>query len=113
MSRCKPILGLKLDDESKKAIAHIKKKTNLGKALGVAISVGVISNIFTKSNFPVAALNITQTEWGLFAEAMKSIPAITNRAIQKDVEDMIIYYNLNYNSKHLRFWEGLYNGCTQ
>lgn len=85
-----------------------KEKAYFCDALAGVISIGVFSNIFTKSN---AAYNITQTDWILYSDAMRAIPIITKRAIEKEVENMIIHFQLNYDRKQLNFWKGIYNGC--
>ncbi len=111
MPKCETIYGLVLDEESLDAVEGIKKKRIYGNALASVISSGVFSNIFTRSNAPQAAYNITQTDWSLYADTMKAVPMITRRAIQKEVEHMIVHYQLHYDRKHLKFWEGIYNGC--
>lgn len=113
MSECKPIPGLQLDDDSLRTLKRIKGKIDAGNYLATAISVGVFSNIFTKNTVPVAAYNVTQTDWALYAQAMRAVPAITKSAIQKEIELMIVNYQLNYNHKHLLFWKGMHNGCQQ
>jgi len=111
MNECKIIYGLKLDSKSQKTIKRINDRTNAGKALGVALSVGVFSNIFTRSSAAQVPLNIQQTDWILYTNAMKAVPIITKRAIQTDIEMMIIEYELNYNRELLDFWKGMYHGC--
>lgn len=112
MPKCEPIQNLVLDKTSLNTIKIIKKKRVYGDALAGMISVGVLSSIFTKSNAPQAAFNITQTDWTLYASAMKSVPIITRRAIEKEVEYMLIHYQQHYDSKHLKFWQGIYSGCN-
>ncbi|MCU7845751.1 MAG: hypothetical protein KZQ93_18120 [Candidatus Thiodiazotropha sp. (ex Monitilora ramsayi)] len=111
MPKCKPIQGLVLDKESQDAIERIKKKRIFGDALAGMISIGVFSNIFTRSNAAQASYNITQTDWILYAQTMNAVPIITKRAIEKEVEDMIVHYQLHYDPKQLKFWEGIYSGC--
>lgn len=111
MPRCETIYGLALDKKSLEAIERIKKKRIYGNALAGVISIGVFSNIFTRSNAPQAAYNITQTDWSLYANAMKAVPIITRRAIEKEVEHMIVHYQPHYDRKQLKFWERIYSGC--
>ena len=75
------------------------------------VTVGVISNIFTKSNSLQASYHITQTDWSIYAQSMKSVPAITKRAIEKEVELMIMHYQIKNDQKLLAFWKGIYEGC--
>ena len=110
---CKPIPGLVLDDKSKAALKRIQKIITSGNYLASAISVGVFSNIFSRSSVPQASYNVTQTDWYLYAQAMKAVPIIVKSSVQKEIELMVIEYELNYNAKHLQFWKGMYNGCTQ
>jgi len=106
------ISGLKLDKDSQAALKRINKKKNFAKLLGVAISAGVFSNIFTKSNAPVTMLNITQTDWSLYSQAMSSLPKTTKVILENEIDLMILHYQLGtYNHKHIQFWKGMKNGC--
>lgn len=111
MNNCKPIQGLKFDAISQKALNKISQKKESGKLLAAALTAGVFSNIFTKSSSTQVAFNITQTDWSLYAKSMKSVPIITRRSIEKDVEFMILHYQMHNNQKLLNFWQGVYNGC--
>jgi hypothetical protein len=42
---------------------------------------------------------------------MAAVPQITKRAVEKEVENMIIHYEMNYDRNHLHFWKGIYDGC--
>jgi hypothetical protein len=111
MPECEPIQGLVLDKESLDAVERIKKKHIFGDALAGAISIGVFSNIFTRSNAIQASYNITQTDWILYSDAMNAVPIITKRSVEKEVESMIVHFQLHYDRKQLKFWEGIYDGC--
>ena len=109
---CSPIMNLSLDDASKAALERIKKQQSLAKLLGAAISVGIFSNIFTNNKTPVAAFNITQTDWDLYSEAMASLPIIQKRLIEKEIDLMILHYQMGkYDYKHVQFWKGMKHGC--
>ena len=111
MGQCEAITGLVLDKKSTDAIKRINDKKKYGNALAAMLSAGVFSSIFTRSNSVQVAYNISQTDWALYAEAMKSVPAITKRAIEKEVELMILDYKMQNNRKLLAFWKGMYEGC--
>lgn len=111
MNKCVPLNNVKLDIISQKALKTIRDKKNAGDMLAATVTVGVFSSIFTKSNPPQAAFNITQTDWSLYTKAMKAVPVITKRAIEKEVEFMILHYQLHNNPKLLQFWQGVYSGC--
>jgi len=111
MGSCQPIQGLRLDTRSRETIKQIKQKIGSGNSIAVVTSIGVISSIFTKSNTLNAAYNISQTDWGVYAESLIAVPDITKSYIRKDMERMIIYYQLHYDDKLLRFWTGLHDGC--
>lgn len=109
---CTPITGLTLDKENKIALDRIKANQNLAKLLTAAITVGVFNSIFTKSNAPVVALNITQTDWDLYSKAMAALPNIQKRLIEKEIDMMIIHYQMGkYDHKHIQFWKGMKHGC--
>ena len=111
MDKCQPIHGLKFDAVSQKTINKIAQRKESANLLSAALTVGVFSNIFTKSSPSQAAYNITQIDWSLYANAMKQVPIITRAAIEKDVEFMILHYQMHNNPKLLKFWQGVYNGC--
>lgn len=111
MSDCQSVIAITLDKESIKALKRIEQRLAAGNALAAILSIGIFSSIFSRSNVPTAAFNITQTEWGLYFEAMQGIPAITRAAVEKDIDLMIIHYNIDYDYKHIQFWKGMRNGC--
>ena len=109
---CKPIIDFTLDEESREALERISHKKQLSKLLGVAISVGVFNSIFTKNKAPVAAFNVSQTDWNLYGKAVAALPTIQRKAIEKEIDLMIIHYQLGqYDHKHVQFWKGMKNGC--
>jgi hypothetical protein len=109
---CDVIVGLTLDSESTQAIERIKKKQDIGRILAASLSAGIFNSIFTKSKAPVAAFNITQTDWSLYTKAIAALPSIQKAAIQKEIDLMILHYQMgNYDHKHVTFWKGLKYGC--
>lgn len=110
-NRCEPIVGLYLDPNSKSAMAEIQRKMRASNALATALSVGIFAKIFVKSGAVGVAYNITQTDWSLYAQAMRSVPKVTEEAVKKVYARMIIHYEIHYDRKLLKFWKGLYNGC--
>lgn len=113
MAGCEPIIGLKLDAKSIEALERIKEKNRLGQILATTVTAGVFNSIFTKNKAPVVGYNITQTDWELYAEAMKAIPIITKSSIQKEIDLMLLHYYMpgKYDHKHVQFWKGMKNGC--
>jgi len=111
MGSCQAIQGLIIDSKSAKALQQIKQKVGLGNTLASFISVGVFSSIFTKSNVVQATYNISQTDWSLYANSIRTIPSITRKAMLSEMEAMITYYQLHYDYKLLNFWIGLHDGC--
>jgi hypothetical protein len=112
MGSCQAIHGLVIDSKSAKALQNIKQKVGLGNALASVMSIGVFSNIFTRSNVVQATYNISQTDWGLYAQSIKSIPSITRKSMLIEMEVMITYYQLHYDHKLLNFWLDLHDGCS-
>src|SRR5690554_2418185 len=109
---CPPISGLKLDTESKDAIGRITKNQNLAKLLSASLTVGVFNSISTKNKAFVTALNITQTDRDLYSKAMSALPHIQKRVIQREIDMMIIHYQMGkYDHKHVQFWKGMKHGC--
>ncbi len=109
---CPNIIDMSLDEESISTLERISKKKNISARLSAAISIGVFNSIFTKNKAPVAAFNVTQTDWKLYSRAMAALPAIQKRAIQKEIDLMIIHYQIkDYDHKHVQFWKGMKDGC--
>ncbi|WP_444932060.1 hypothetical protein ACJJIF_09940 [Microbulbifer sp. SSSA002] len=109
---CTTITGLNLDKASQSALDRIKEKKNIGNLLAATVTTGVFNSIFTKNKPPVAALNISQTDWELYSKAMASLPAIQKRAIQKEIDLMIIHYQMGkYDHNHIQFWKGMKHAC--
>ncbi|MCF6244149.1 MAG: hypothetical protein L3J43_03880 [Sulfurovum sp.] len=111
MGKCQPVLGLRFDDYSKKALKRIAEKEKFGKLLAGAISLGIFNSIFTKSGPKTAMYNITQTDWELYANAVKSTSIITEAAIRKEMQFAFLHYQSPYNHKLATFWKGLLDGC--
>lgn len=114
MTECpSPIENLELDQNSLDEIERIRKKSELSPWVNALMSIAVFNSIFTKSKPPVAGYNISQTEWGLYARAMRNVPTITKRAIERDIKMMILHYEMpgNYDHKHVLFWRSLLHGC--
>ena len=59
MALCEPVQGLVFDEKSKEALAKINQRKEFSAYLSTALSVGMVSSIFTKSNLPAASYNIT------------------------------------------------------
>ncbi|BFM05902.1 hypothetical protein GCM10025791_21740 [Halioxenophilus aromaticivorans] len=109
---CSPISGFRLDSESRAALQRINDNKKITKYLGTALSLGVFNSIFTKSEPPVAAFNITQTDWELYSKAMNALPSIQKKAIQKEIDLMIIHYQMGkYDHQHVQFWQGMKHAC--
>lgn len=109
---CHPLEGLKLDKESKTALERISNNQNLAKLLSVGFTAGVFHSIFTKNKSPVVALNITQSDWSLYAKTMSALPKIQRDVIQKEINMMIVHYHIGkYDHKHVQFWKGMKHGC--
>ena len=109
---CEPIVDLTLNQASLDAIERIKKKNNLAKLLTASITVGVFNSIFTKSQAPVAACNIAQTDWSLYAQAVSGLPELQKNVIMKEIDYMVLHCQFNgYDHKHVKFWKGLQDAC--
>lgn len=113
MDYCEPILGLVLDNESEKAIKRIRAIPSFGNMLAGSITSGVFISLFANNNPPVASYNIVQADWKLYSEAMRAIPLITKRLVEREIDTMYWHYQMpgNRDHKHEKFWRGLKNGC--
>jgi len=111
MGKCQAISGLRLDDYSRKVIKDIADTRTMGKLLAGAISLGIFNSIFTKSGPKTAIYNITQTDWELYANAVKSTSIITDAIIKRHMQFAYLHYQMPYNHKLAMFWKGLLDGC--
>jgi len=111
MGKCQEINGLYFDEYSKKALKRIANNQKLGKLLAGAISLGIFNSIFTKSGPKTAMFNITQTDWTLYANAIKSTSIITDALIKREMQFAYLHYQSPYNYKLATFWKGLLDGC--
>ncbi len=117
MVSCSSITALTLDKESLSAIKRIKSQKHFAKSIGAAITSelnprGVFHSIFTKNSSPIVAYNITQTDWGFYGQSMASLPKTQKALIVKEIDFMIIHYQLGkYDHKHVQFWKGMKYGC--
>ncbi|WP_220813248.1 hypothetical protein [Pseudomonas paralcaligenes] len=111
MALCEPVQGLVFDEKSKEALAKINQRKEFSAYLSTALSVGMVSSIFTKSNLPTASYNITQADWGLYKQAVGAIPEVVRGAIEKEAMLMSLHYVKANDRKLASFWEGIASGC--
>lgn len=91
MPSCTPIDGLRLDADSQAALARIRSNRDAEKYLLNALSAGVFSSIFAKSNLPTAAYNISQADWDLYRRTIQSVPKIVSRVIEDETDRMLLH----------------------
>lgn len=109
---CIPIIGLVFDQQSIDAIEDIKRRNDLFITLSKVMTHGVLFNIFAgkgKGSGLAIAHNITQTDFEMLAKALKAMPVIQRRVIQKIAEEQAIYHMPKYKEK--MFWIGVSEGC--
>ncbi|NHR08164.1 hypothetical protein HA052_23515 [Chromobacterium haemolyticum] len=107
--QCPVIEGLKFDQKSLDSLAEIKRKVGTTQ-LGVWLTgVGVMGTIFYRNGPLGAAYNIYQTDWALFATAVKAWPDIARREIGRVANEALLDHPSE--PKQRRFWEAVTNGC--
>lgn len=107
---CPTIIGLKLDQTSISAIKELKEKAKLTQIVGKAISFSLVVDMFFSRNVPTVSVNISQTEWEVFAEAMAGIPKIhRHEVVQVSIKQELRLYK---DPKQRAFWRGIRNGCS-
>lgn len=111
MGTCRDIPGLRFDKYSQDALKRISNHQKFAKLLAGAISLGVFNSIFTKSGPKTAMFNITQSDWGLYANAVKSTSIIADSLITREMQFAYLHYQSPYNYKLAIFWKGLLDGC--
>jgi hypothetical protein len=96
-----------------KKLEEFQKYVSWESYLQGGISIGVFNSIFTKSGPKTASFNITQTDWELFANAVKSTQIITNAVIHREMQFAYLHYQYpgSYDYKLSMFWKGMLDGC--
>lgn len=106
---CQSIDGLKLDNESLRAIEEIRRKRNLAEYLTSTLSSGVLATILTTGKPLLMSYNIYQSDFQAFANAMFAVPVILRGEIEKIAGRQLIR---SLDPKQRSFWKGIYYGCN-
>lgn len=109
---CPKIDGLLLDARSIEAIQHIKSMKEVKNNLPLLLSAGVFANIFVGNNTLKISYNIKETDWELFAIAMRSFPSYAQNRIYNVAAEMATHHDFYNNRKMVIFWRAITNGCS-
>lgn len=101
---CQPISGVILSAGSKKALKIISDKIKFGNSLRPIMAGGTLFNALANDRVIPVFFNVTSTDWVALAQAMKSVNAITKRAVQIEIELMI----LDTKGIENLFWKSMY-----
>lgn len=105
---CPTIHSLKLDTQSKQAVESIRHGAQLTRLLSGALSLGVLSSIFTRSTALEASYNIYSTDFTMFSEAMMGVSGMYRRKVNQVA--LAEYLRVgDYNQR--QFWKAIYDGC--
>jgi hypothetical protein len=106
---CPSIQGLVLDEGSKRAVEEIRSKGQIAKAMGSAMSFGVLANIFNSGYSLIASFNIYQTDFQSYAKAMAGVSAVHKRTVAFIASQQELR-SLDY--KQRAFWKAVREGCN-
>jgi len=102
------------DEQSINAIEDIKRRNDLFTTLSKVMTHGVLFNIFAVGRGIGPGLkipsNIKQTDFEVMAMALKAMPVIQRRVIQKIAEEQAIYHISKH--KEFTFWKNIAEGCS-
>jgi hypothetical protein len=102
---CPSISGLKLSDDSKKAISRIKKIPGLADKLASSMAASKIINIFASPTPPAVTIySIHSTDWRTFSHAMVSVPEIARMSIVKEAQNQWTNAQFRNNHEESKFW---------
>jgi hypothetical protein len=101
---CQPMNSVTLSAESKKTLKVIADKIKLGNYLKPIMAGGTLFNALVSDKAIPVIFNVTSTDWVTLAQALQSVNAITKRAVQTEIELMI----LNTTGKENIFWKNMY-----
>ena len=103
------IEGLKFDQKSLDALEEIKLTVGAARLGMLLTGVGEMGTIFYRNGPLGAAYNIYQTDWGLFATAVRAWPEIARREVHRIANLALLDHPSE--PKQRRFWEAVTNGC--
>ena len=101
---CQPVNGVTLSARSKKTLKIISDKIKFGNSLRPIMAGGTLFNALVNDRVIPVFFNVTSTDWVTLAQAMKSVNAITKRAVQTEIEQMI----LDTKGRKYLFWKNMY-----
>ncbi|PIE44564.1 MAG: hypothetical protein CSA45_06400 [Gammaproteobacteria bacterium] len=106
---CRPINSLSFDEKSIQGINDVRRFRRNGQVLDKFLTAGVVGNIFVGNKPPLAAYQVSQTDWEKFQIARETIPKI----VKKSIEDTAFIQMLKHPGSNPQndFWKGVYNGC--
>lgn len=105
---CPNIGEIKLSNRSIEAIDEIRRVRQVADTLAVALSAGIVANIFVGNGLLEASYTLYDTDFEQFAKSMKGIPAIAKKRV-KDEADRAWLDVSNYKEK--QFWRAISSGC--
>ncbi len=101
---CQVINNITLSVESKKTLKVITEKIKLGSYSKPIMAGGVLFNALVHGKAIPLIFSVTSTDWIALSKAMKSMDAVAKRAVQTEIELMI----LNTKGKENTFWKNMY-----
>lgn len=101
---CQPMNSVHLSTQSKRTLKIIAEKIKLGNYLKPVMAGGALFNALVIDKAIPVVFNVKNTDWVTLAKAMKAVNAVAKRAVQTEIELMI----LNTTGKENLFWKNMY-----
>jgi len=105
---CPPIGSIDFSRRSLQAIDEIRRVKRSVNALSVAMSAGVIGNIFLGNGAVEASYALQDTDFRAYAKSMNQLPVILRRRIVDEADRAALDVT---NFKERQFWQAVSNGC--
>ncbi len=90
MAHCRPILGLVLSQEGKRALREIQKVVEKGKQIQVALTAGTLVVSVFNGKALATVFNVSTNDWTLLAKGVRGLTYFQQKQIEIIVADQII-----------------------
>ncbi len=111
MPICKEINGLRLDSESRQAIANLGNKKKLYKYLSVSLVGGTLVDILSGRTQAARMMSIKMTDFQALHSALNGAASMFKHDLMRTAQLQVIGRAKNNQNK--TFWENVFYGCQK
>ena len=106
---CQNISNLTLSPSGQEAVKEIRLKASASKMLHTTLGTSVLATLFLGNGAIVSAWNISQFNWSIWAQAMRSIPHMLKYSIKVIAYREGLCSEISVEEK--KFWKAVAGGC--